>query len=98
MVPMSVRNEQREAEMLLFKFIQQRLSQQAQSGAGVEYNNVVTGANFYASGIASKTYCTAARSGYGAADTPEFDGGATFDAGNLTHDWEKIKFKFAGES
>jgi hypothetical protein len=93
---MRVRNEQREIERLVFEFGEQRLSQQAQSGAGIEDDNVITNPDFHASGIATVTHGTAARCGNGAANAPELYGGATIDATTLTYPPAKIKFKNAG--
>jgi hypothetical protein len=78
-----VREEQREVERLFLKFLEQRLAQPAQTGAGVEDDDVVAVAKFDAGGVAAVADGGCPRRRDGAAHTPECYDSARFDGNTL---------------
>jgi hypothetical protein len=93
MVPVRVRNEQGEIERALGKFREERPAQSAQARAGVEDDDVGTGTDFDAGGVAAVTDGARPRRGNRAANAPEFYGRGRFDAETLAHSPGKIKLK-----
>ena len=78
-IPMRVREEQRQVQRLFFEFLEQRLSQRPQTGAGIEDDNVIAVADFDAGGVAAIALGRRPGRGDGAAYTPEFYASASVD-------------------
>ena len=60
---MRVRKQQRQVKRAALEFLQQRLAQPAQAGAGVEDDEVMAAADFDASGVAAITHRVRAGAG-----------------------------------
>jgi hypothetical protein len=80
----------------VFELGQQGASQQAESGPGVEDDDVVADADFDAGGIASITDGAAAGRWNGPADPPELDGRPAFDVDNINSIAVKNKIQKCG--
>jgi len=76
---MRMRNEQGKIERLALEFIKERLAKLAQAGAGIEDDDVITAANFYAGGIAAVAHSARSRRGNRAAHAPKLDLSSDFD-------------------
>jgi hypothetical protein len=79
MVPMRVRDEESEIERLAFKFLQQGLTQQTKSRAGVKNNNLVTTTDLNTGSISPVTNGACAGSRDGSAYPPKLYGGGSSD-------------------
>jgi hypothetical protein len=87
--------EQGEVEGLALEFVEQRLAELAQAGAGVEDYEVATAADFDAGGVAAIAYGVRAGRRNRTANAPEFDVGARLDGTNLAQAPGKIKLKIS---
>ena len=85
MVPVRVRNQQREMKWTLLELGGQRVPQAAQAGARIQDDNFAAAANFYARGIATVAHGTRSRSRNRAARTPEFQRGCDFNGLTVPH-------------
>ena len=96
MIPVGMGDQQSEIERLAFKFLEQGLAEQAQTGAGIENDDLVTVTDFHAGSVAAVANGAGAGGGDGASHTPKFDGRCGSDGARLNHLPEKIKLKVVG--
>jgi len=68
---MRVRDEQCEVQRLVFEFVEQRLSQRAQSGAAIENQDVLAATHFDARRITAIADSVGPRTGNTPADAPK---------------------------
>ena len=76
---------------LLAEFLDERLAQKPQAGAGVENDDFVAAADLDAGSVAAQTHRVPSRRGNGAADAPKFDARARFDGESLAQTAAEIK-------
>lgn len=81
MVPMGVSEKQGDFHWGIVEFGEELAAERAQTGAAVENDDLVIGADFDAGSVAAVADGSWARSGDGAADAPEFEGRRSFAGG-----------------
>src|SRR2546428_471265 len=59
-VPMRVREKQREIQRTIFKFLEKRATKRAQTGAGIQNDDLIATTNFHAGSIAAVTHGSSA--------------------------------------
>ena len=92
-VPMRVRDEQRDVQRLVFEFRQQREAERAQTRARVENDDFTAAADFDAGSVAAVAHGGRPRRRNRTAHAPELYASASFDEATLARLWRKTNGK-----
>jgi hypothetical protein len=93
MIPMRMGDEQREIERLAFELLQQGLTEQTETRAGIENDDFIPTTDFNTGSIAAVADGTRARSRDGSAYPPKLDGGGSSDGETIPQPSGKGKLK-----